>query len=865
MTLLRLVRVSLLLAPFLYQPTIAQVLDPTFTSPSGLYASGVVNTFGPAQADGKRLVAGAFTRVNDVAVSNLVRLDANGALDVTFSQNLGTASEGIRIQELANGQYLLWVEARGGRDQPMVTAGGLTRAGLLRLNADGTADATFNAGTGPHSPGGYLFPQKMAVQADGKILLAGTFDSFNGQPANGLVRLNANGTVDASFNVGTGPGTSFYSASPVVNSLLALPDGKTLLAGFFDSFNGQTANYLVRLNANGSVDATFTAAILPSLHPEATGLALQPDGKVLVTGRLPATTGGGDIVRLTTTGALDPSFTPPSFIRSDDNYAYDISNMLLQPDGKILLSGSFLPENTHTIVRLNPNGTEDTGFQVANGPSSEPLTIGLQANGTLLVGGDFNTFNGTEAPLGRLTSTGAPDPAFVPKVQKPGTVATMLRQADGQLLLAGDFTEFSGQHVHRLVRLTAAGALDGAYAAAVGVQDPELKCLALQADSKLLVGGSLSVRRFLPSGAPDPAFATPFPDQEYPPYVAAVAVQPDGKLLVGGTFWVRANGLTYSSLLRLNANGSLDPSFAGAATDNSILAITNNGLLVQPDGRVVAASLGFTSDAGFQGRLVRYEPTGAIDASFNPDFTRTATASNPGSFPIIVALTPQADGKLLVGGYFDAVNGVPRANLARLTATGALDAGFVPPASLTGGLWNLRVLPTGGVLVGGSFTAGAYTNLLRVLPTGALDDTFAPTANPAGPYAYSIVNTVLVQPDGELLVAGAFTAVGGQPALGVARIKPSGVLAVVGPQTGTDGLRAAVWPVPARSLLHVQPDARARALRLELLDGLGRVVRAQPVVPGTEQVLDVAGLPAGIYLLRVHYAAGTVSQRVAVE
>jgi uncharacterized delta-60 repeat protein len=850
---------SLVLAPLLYQPTTAQVLDPTFTLPTGLYAVGGVNALGPAQADGRRLVGGYFTRVNGVGVSNLVRLDAAGALDVTFSQNVGAVSGVYCIQGLDNGKYLLGADANFGESRTMVTAGGLTRAGLLRLNADGTADASFNAGTGPHPLASYQFEQEVEVQADGKILVAGSFDSFNGKPANGLVRLNADGSVDPSFNVGTGPGLTFYKSPPIVRALASLPNGKVLVAGEFDSFNGQTTHSVVRLNADGTVDASFASVLAPAAIVG--GLAVQPDGKVLVTGGFFTNTNNEPgITRLTTTGARDASFTPPAYTNTFLG-SFPDAGPLLQPDGKILLSGYLLPTGTtkNNFVRLNPNGTEDTSFKVVSGQSEAASVIGLQADGTILVGGNFNTFNGMETSLGRLTSTGAPDPAFVPSIQQPGIVTAMVRQTDGQLLLAGDFIELSGQHVHRLVRLTAVGTLDAAYAAAVGLLPSQVTSLALQADGKLLAGTVRGVGRFLISGAPDPAF-TSFSDQAY---VVAVAVQPDGKIMVGGVFQVQANGSYYRNLVRLSSNGTLDPGFVVADTQSDIpYIINNNALLVQPDGRVVVAGLVFGS-SGQQGKLLRYETTGALDASFSSSLSFAMAANNSNSYVYLSALALQADGKLLVGGHFDAVDGAPRANLARLTATGAVDAGFVPPASLTGDVSALAVQPNGRVLVGGSFTTGAYTNLVRVLPTGTLDTSFAPTANPTTGSDYSTVRTLLVQPDGGVLLGGFFTAVGGQLAFGVARLMAPNVLAVAAP--GAVASRAGAWPVPARTLLHVQPDARAQPRTLELLDGLGRVVRSRPVVASAEQVLDVASLPAGIYLLRVHYSSGTVSQRVAVE
>ena len=143
MKTLRLAFALLLAAALLPRPATAQTLDPTVTVPTSLYAPGVVNALGPLQADGKRLIGGFVTRVNGTIASNLVRLDANGGLDIPFSQNLGAVSNQVfRLKGLPSGQYLL---CGFGGD---ITAAGLTRSEIIRLNANGTADASFNTGAG---------------------------------------------------------------------------------------------------------------------------------------------------------------------------------------------------------------------------------------------------------------------------------------------------------------------------------------------------------------------------------------------------------------------------------------------------------------------------------------------------------------------------------------------------------------------------------------------------------------------------------------------------------------------------------------------------------------------------------------------
>lgn len=838
---LLLLGLSLLPVPVLPQLAAAQTLDPTFTPPTGLYAPGTVYSLGAQQADGKRVVAGYFTRVNNVAVGSLARLDAAGVLDQTFAQNVGVASNAYRVKALPNGQYLV-----SSFYNSSVTAGGLTRNSLLRLNASGTADATFNAGTGPAlaGSGNYVGEVRAFVgQPDGKVLVGGSFTSYNGQAANHLVRLNPDGSLDASFTLGAG-----FDAP--VNALVLQPDGKLLVGGVFSHFNNQSAGAVVRLNANGSLDASFTSAIHIGSYVGA--LALQPDGKVLATGILGFNTVDTSLVRLLATGGADTGFTAPSYLYNYSGSYFD-PNVLVQPDGKILFFGNFASGGNNYLTRLNADGTRDATFAPVNAPNGYPFTVGLQTDGSLLLGGSFDNFNGRETPLGRLTSAGVADLTYAPKLQLAGSVAAVLRQADGSLLLGGDFTEYSGTTVHRVVRLSATGSLDAAYATATSLLPAQVLSLVLQADGKLLAGTGRGLRRLLATGGLDATFGTFAADS----YTSALALQPDGRILAGGYFPVPTGSTQNSSLVRLTAAGEADPSFAPGST--SSLGVPNqvNALLLQPNGKLLVAGNFPSAATYYLPGVVRYESTGAIDASFtNPTF---APASGPADYSTTVqTLTLQPDGQVVVGGSFGAVNGVARPSLARLTAAGLLNANFVPPTTLVGQVRAVALQPNGRLLVGTSPSPDGRTPtvpLVRLVDTGAADPSFAPTATPD-----NAVTALLVQPNGAIVVGGSFTALSGQASPGIARITAPNVLAM---GTPTQVAQFAVWPVPVRGLLHATAEAEAQAA--ELVDAVGRVVRQQALRGAGEFTVATEGLPAGVYVLRVQYASSTVARRIAIE
>lgn len=250
------------------------MLDPSFT-PGGVYAPGTVYT-AVEQPDGKRVVAGVFTRVNGSSAIGVARLDAMGALDATFQQNIGTAGRAYRPRLLPNGQILL-ISVGG-----PIAAGGLTRESVLRLNANGTADASFNAGTGATSGSSPIFVDDILPLPNGQMVVVGPFDTFNGTSAGRIVRLTATGAVDPTFNSGSG-------ANQEIEIIVGLPNGQLLVGGYFTSYNGLPANGLARLNADGSLDTTFSTAF--ANQSEAINLLVQPDGKILVAGAVYTSTG----------------------------------------------------------------------------------------------------------------------------------------------------------------------------------------------------------------------------------------------------------------------------------------------------------------------------------------------------------------------------------------------------------------------------------------------------------------------------------------------------------------------------------------------------------------------------------------------
>ncbi len=307
------------------------------------------------------------------------------------------------------------------------TLGGQLRDYLGRLNADGTLDGTFN-------PGASSTVQSLAIQADGKILAGGNFGGLGGQPRSWLGRLNADGVADSGFNP---------SANSALHALVLQADGKILAGGQFTTLGGQTRNRIARLNADGTLDTSFN----PGANADVYSLAVQPDGKILV-GGLFTTLGGQSrsyLGRLNADGTLDNIFNPGA-----GPYVFSLA---VQADGKILVGGIFSTlggQSRNCIGRLNADGTLDNTFNP--GANSQVLSFAVQADGKILVSGSFTILGGLPCNhIGRLNPDGTLDLSFNP--DSNGSVLSLAVQPEGKIVVGGNFTTLGGESRNWIGRL----------------------------------------------------------------------------------------------------------------------------------------------------------------------------------------------------------------------------------------------------------------------------------------------------------------------------------------------------------------------------------------------------------------------------
>lgn len=345
--------------------------------------------------DGKQLIAGKFTLVglsSPINAGRYARLLPNGKRDLSFNSTVGADGEVDVICAQPDGKVLI------GGAFTNVNNASPARPKLARLLADGTVDTTFS----PPTLDGKV--QCLAVQPDGKIVVGGFFNNVGGQPCLGLCRLLPTGAVDFRFNDPSYTLNNSIANGAAVRALVldsfAAGSGVRIIAAgdLFQPANLSASRAgVVRLLANGSVDSSFNIGSgsrergTTGSRPRVESLALQGDGKLLVGGWFTAFGSSNQkyLVRLDTNGSPDPNFAPA--ITGAPIVA--VSTVLPQPDGKVIFGGTFRKVNgvvNSNLARIAADGsfdsTWDNGTLSANGTTTPVNALVLQPDGRVIVG-----------------------------------------------------------------------------------------------------------------------------------------------------------------------------------------------------------------------------------------------------------------------------------------------------------------------------------------------------------------------------------------------------------------------------------------------------------------------------------------------
>jgi uncharacterized delta-60 repeat protein len=640
--------------------------DTEFTTNTGLGFNNEVRSIA-IQPDGKILIGGFFTIFNGTTSNRIVRLNSDGTTDTEFTTNISTGfNSGVTSFAIqSDGKIII-----GGVFTTLI---GGTANRIVRLNSDGTRDFDFTTNNGSAFGGFSSVVRSIVIQSDDKIICAGSLPTFNGTTVNGIARLNSNGSLDTAFatNTGTGFGVSSETRSIVIQS-----DGKILIGGFFNTFNGATVNHIACLNSNGTRDNSFTTNGGTGFNTTVNAIEIRSDGVILVVGNFSSF---NQIIVNGITGLNQSGTRNVEFLMNTGvGFNGTVTSTAIQPDGKIICGGTFTnfnSTNINRIARLNSDGSLDTAFatNIGTGFNSTVISIAIQSDGKIICGGYFTSFNGATAiHIVRLNSDGTRDTTFTTNTETAFNdwVFSIAIQSDGKIICGGYFTSFNGATVNGIVRLNSDGTRDTTFTTNTGTAFDGL--------------------------------------------VQSLAVQSDGKLVIGGGF-TTFNGVTVNRIVRLNSDGTRDTTFTTNTGTGftSITFSTVNSVKIQSDDKIVIVG-DFTHFNGVSvNRIVRLNSDGTTDINFRIN-------TNSGFNGIARSIAIQADGKIIIVGDFGAFNGVTVFRIVRLNSNGTRDTDFTvnTGTSFNGSVYDIGIQSDGKAVVVGAFTQFSQVLRSRIVRIG---------------------------------------------------------------------------------------------------------------------------------------------------
>jgi uncharacterized delta-60 repeat protein len=371
-------------------------VDGTFDPGSGGYgglSGGVISL--AVQADDKVVVGGDFSAYDGYARNNIVRLGTNGYVDLSFDPGQGTDAPVSTVLISQGGKVLI----EGGFE----AYNGTARAGICRVNGDGSLDTSFDPGTGIGSEWEYRWISAMAVQSDGKILLAGQFHSYDGVAVRNVARLNVDGSLDGTFDPGSGPRGSLANTAEEVADIALLPDGKIIIVGSFDTVDGISRNGIARLLADGTLDTAFDPGA--GADGLVRSVAIQDDGRVVIGGQFETVNGRATsgIARLNSDGSVDTDFVVGSGTESSGlMFPPGVYCLLIDQSGRAVVGGCFSTVDgvpRRCLTRLNTDGSLDSTFDPGSGTTGADFgqdivnCLGIDSEGNIFVGGYFEQYD----------------------------------------------------------------------------------------------------------------------------------------------------------------------------------------------------------------------------------------------------------------------------------------------------------------------------------------------------------------------------------------------------------------------------------------------------------------------------------------
>lgn len=666
------------------------------------------------QADGKIVAVG---QSNSSSEAYVIRLNSNGTLDTTFSGDgiFEISGAGIAVSVALQTDSKIVIGSRGLSGESII----------IRLNTNGALDTTFDTdGIVSLNPNHYE-PYGLAIQSNGRIVVAGTSSIFAGGDIS-TVRLLTSGALDTSFDSDGIAVTSVYAGDSEARSLTIQTDGKIVVGGGPGANGSETEAAIVRYNSNGSLDTSFDGdgIKLSNLNigngdKYFNDLVAQTDGKILAIGD---TTYGltslfviedFTIFRLNTDGNFDSSFDGNGIVRSQ--WCEQGSDLALQTDGKIVAIGSQERlsnpnDNAVCTQRFNDDGAVDTSLNFAAGDGTMKQTVlsaqeftsveaiaGLP-NGKILVAGwgevpnqSYNT-----AKMIRLNANGTLDTSFMDEgifEYTNSSTSTYFNDlkilSDGSFFVVGE----AGIPVGGIVaKFTSAGILDTNFSGDgifTNNAITRIYSVAVQTDGKIIGCGSngsgLAPRngkivRISATGTLEQDTFSNFGNANSNE-IFECALQSDGKLIVAG--YGNDGTSDFIGISRKLTTLFNDTTFGiNGIVTNDLSAMVNDratDLIIQTDDKIVVSSTGLNNGGDRDFAVLRYDSNGVLDNNFTENFGNGGVSfidfviGNPNDEANSLLIQP--NGQLFLGGLSD--NGTDkRFGLAKLNNNGSLSFSF---------------------------------------------------------------------------------------------------------------------------------------------------------------------------------------------
>ncbi len=639
------------------------------------------------------------------------------------------------------------------------------------LQASDFIDPTFRAGLPPitRGPDGPVYA--MAQFPDGRIVIAGDFARVNGVRRHAIARLRVDGSLDTTFDASQGPDND-------ITSVVALADGSVLVGGRFGNWGNELAgDHVVRLKPNGSLDHDFAATA--AWDGEVVQLVQRPNGTITVLERrLSGTAVRSLLERRRADGTLDEQFAPAI----PDSAALNALSPML--DGGLLVVGVFSQFDSFAatnLVRLKPDDSVDSMFGGAvAAQAGELYCVDMAKDGRIAIGGRTSDPY-PRAFLAVLHPDGQPDPQFPPTSGVIYDPVTKVCFDQAGTLLASDGVPFATV-VLFYYRISPQGTVlgtqpftsSGSNAAPLSLADGTVIWA-----TDGVYGSSSWILRTLPDGTSDPAFISAAPPADgFPRAILNLAALPGGDVFADGTSVSEiSNGrfFTAETLVHLDADGSTNT--ASSAQISAWSGTERINRLLPAGGQKLYLAGGFyavNGDAHFP-FLARLNGDGSLDQTFHPGLPLFFSGGFSQSLATIDLLD---DGRLYVGGHY-AVSSGNNVLLNRLLPDGSPDPTFIPLPSTHGildeavSVDRLVSLTPDRVLFWGHLEMSGGTTELYSYTAAGQKSPGPVVLGPSGLADSSAsISQMLRLAEGRVLLAGAFSGIGGISRTNLAILTP---------------------------------------------------------------------------------------------